>query len=263
MQIFIILILIFILYIILKKIDLIEYYDAKIDNIDLHTCGNTCSRIYGCDSIGFNEHTNTCYLSNKPINNLPLPANFSGEFKPENIRCNKILPILAYNADITPDMYRDNLIYNCYINNNDDLGYKYFGDKIITSLTNKDRNFVKQPTYDLHLLDYNDDYNWENLPKIPLTYVPDYQIKINEAKYDYELNNNIKLETDVNLDLETYKTDIDLNTCKEMCNKYKSCAAIEYIDKLNINNNDYNNICALKLSNKSKIFDNSNFYVKK
>jgi len=267
MKIFIILILIFILYIILKKVNLIEYYDTKIENIDFHNCGNTCSRIYGCYSIGFNEHDNTCYLSNKLINNIPLPANYSGEFKPENLRCHKITSILSPNSDLTPDMYRDNITYDCHVNINDELGYKYFGDKLVKDITNKDRILLKQSPYDLYLLDHenegDDSYNWEDLPRIPLTYVPDYQVKINDVKYSYELNNDIKLDNKTSDKLETYKPNIDLEKCKDMCNKYTSCKAIEYIDNITINKHKYNNVCSLKNSDKSKTNDNSKLYVKK
>ena len=197
MQIIIILIIL-ILFIILffiyryKK----EHYDTKLNKIKFTTCANTCSRIYGCAGFAHNDKEKTCYFSHLLLNNPPMPAIFSGEHDSDDIVCNKLFPILN-DYDASNDMLRDNLTYTCVTKNNEDLGIKYINGDEVIDFTNKDRNYINVPYYDMYKLDVNDisnkvyvipaydlsqNYpfnvtNWEDLTRYPLDYENTYKIK--------------------------------------------------------------------------------------
>lgn len=261
MKIIIILIL-FLILVIIYKLNKTEYYSAKINNLKIETCANTCARLYGCSAFAYNEQNNSCYLSNLPINNNPLPAVYSAEFKPEHIICNKVYPIQS-ERDMSTDLFRDNLSYHCITKFNDELGLKYFDVSGIINLTSVDQQSIKTEPYDLYNLDICGNYNWENLPRIPLTYLYDYKVKLNipDIKlnktniYDLSFNNISNINQP--LYLESCRNNIDLDTCKNMCKNNSKCKSIEFIK--NINN--INNICCLK-SNINKSNDNSEFYLK-
>jgi hypothetical protein len=259
MKIIIILILFLILLIIYNNINNKELYDAKINNLKITTCANTCSRLYGCAGFAHKDN-NTCYISHLPINNRPSPAIYSGEFNIDDIICNKVFPILS-DKDITDDMLRENLIYDCYTRDLNYLGIKYFDGDNMIDLTNKNRDYIKPSYYDLNYLDPKREKNWENLTRNPLKYKYKYKYKVEIddpeiyfEKYDKILYN----EPSNNLNIQACNYDIDLNTCTNLCKKNNRCKSFEFINSLN----NKNNICCLK-TNISKINKDSTLYIKK
>ena len=82
---------------------------------------------------------------------------------------------------------------------NEDLGIKYINNDNVVDLTNKDRDYINVPYYDMYKLDVKDisnksyfipaydlsqNYpfnvtNWEDLTRNPLEYQYTYKIKIN------------------------------------------------------------------------------------
>ena len=288
MKIIIILILIFILFIIYKNLNT-ENYNAKVNNLDINTCARTCSKLYGCSGFSHKEIDNTCYFSHLPINNNPLGSVYDNEYDKNDIICNKVLPIIS-DFDISKDMYRDNLTYNCFTNVDRDLGRNYFGMDDNSEIPNNNLTFsclrknnrvvgikytyenlnnpyVEYDTvYDLNYIDPTRQRDWESLPKTPLTYINPYQVKINEPNIDFiqitdSSNNLFDISNNNDFFFQTCDHDIDLETCKNLCKNDYDCKSIEFIDNIN-NANNHNNICCLK-SNIIKTNKNSNFFIKK
>ena len=151
-----------------------------------------------------NDKNKTCYFSHLLLNNPPMPAIFSGEYNSDDVICNKLTPILS-DYDLSNDILRDNLTYNCVTRNNEELGIKYINGDSIVDFTNKDRNYITPPRYEMQYLDSdsstvnkNKTYmipaydttlsevnkgiiNWNDLTRKPLEYKYEYKIKINKS----------------------------------------------------------------------------------
>ena len=236
MKIIIILFLILILLYLKNFRTIRENYTAKIPYLKYLTCGNLCKHMYGCAGFAHNSKDNICYLSNKPINNKPFPAQYYGEFKPENIHCNKLFTLLDSEIDISEDMLLENSIYSCHTNYTDELGLQLFEDNNITNVTSKDYKEDWKLKYELKPLDKNREMNWEDLPRKELKYNDDNTVTIDLSNIK---NLNNKENKPVNL--QVCRSDIPEDKCNSMCDKDNRCKYIKFTK----NYEDINNICCL------------------
>ena len=240
-----------------KKVKHTENYDARVSDTDnLAKCGNMCSSVYGCGGFAHNKSLEKCYLSKFPITSPPIPSLYSGEYKGENVYCNKMFPI---NSDysINNDMYVDNKVYDCYTKNAEDLGTKYldFGSNE-KNISKNDVYSLKSDPYELQYLEWPDTRKDINFDK-------DLIIMYDESKIIYEGDQDNEYKGEY-LYPSKCKTDIKLDKCLKDCTQTSKCVAVEYNPKFK----EYKNVCCLKSTIGDKIkrratAESGTMYIKK
>ena len=228
-------IVIFIFYNKLNKINNKEHYDARISNtLNIEKCANMCSSVFGCGSFSFNQNLQKCYLSKFPITSPPLPAVFSSEYVPENTYCNKMLPIIS-DYSINNDMYVDNKIYDCYNNKAEYLGKKYY------DFSKKEQPIMFNDIYSLKSYDYTLQYlNWPS-NKVDTQFDDKLNIlyEENQIMYDGDYINEHNGEY---LNPGMCKTDMSVTECLKTCTGNSSCEGVEF----NPSFKKYKNVCCPK-----------------
>ncbi len=235
-----------------------EDYDARVSDVNnIGKCANMCSSVYGCAGFAQNNTNGKCYLSKFPITSPPIPALYSGEYKEDNIYCNKLFPI---NTDysLNNDMYVDNRVYNCYTKKAEELGQRYYdengGEKTIQL---NDIYSIKTNPYDLQYLEWP---NTDN--KKDIKFDSNLNIVYDEKDIVYQGDSDNEYKGDY-LYFDKCKTNIKLDKCLKECTNNSKCIGVEYNPQFK----DYKNVCCLKSSIKEKVkrrnkADNGTFYIK-
>lgn len=237
-----IIILLLIIYFLNKKNHKNEHYDARISEVsDIERCANICSSVYGCGGFAFDEPNKKCYISKYPLTVPPMPSQFSDGYNRKNIYCNKALPILS-DVSINNDLYVDNKIYDCYTEEAESMGKKYF------DIGKKGVDIQSNDVYGIN----SDSY------KIQEITWPTSQVDIkfdDNLNYIYE-NNQVVYEADnqnehlgLYLNPSMCSTDTDLNKCLKDCTNNRNCEGVEY----NVKYKEYDNVCCPKSKIEKKI----------
>ena len=249
--------LILVIIFINSKVKNTEKYDARISNVDsIAKCGNMCSSVYGCGGFAVNKGLEKCYLSKFPVTSPPIPSLYSGEYKDDNIYCNKMFPI---NSDysVNNDMYVDNKVYDCYTKKAEELGTKYL------DIGSNEKNISKNDVYSLKSKPYELQYlEWPDTRK-DVSFDNDLNIMYDESKIIYEAEQDNEYNGEY-LYPSKCKTDVKLDKCLKECTQNSKCIGIEY----NPNFQNFKNVCCLKSTFGYKIkrrpdAESGMFYIKK
>ena len=219
-----------------------ENYDARISNVNnIEKCANICSSIYGCGGFAYNSENNKCYVSKYPLTSPSLPSLYSNEFKKSNIYCNKALPIIS-DISINEDLYVDNKVYNCYTQNAQNLGKKYY------DINKPEKQIYFNDLYGLK----SEPYNIQNLEwpteQVDLKFDDKFNLQYDTKDIYYEADNkNEYLGTYLNPSM--CRTDIDQHKCLKDCTLNADCIGVEY----NPTYKTYKNVCCPKSKIEKKI----------
>lgn len=99
----------------IDSVDMIEGYNGRISKITKEKCGSLCTRTIGCAGFGYDEKTERCYLSQKPIDTRPVAVLYADEYLPHHDICNK-----KYVIDSDKNIHDDNMKYNAIYTCTDD-----------------------------------------------------------------------------------------------------------------------------------------------
>jgi hypothetical protein len=212
-----------------------ENYDARISNVDnIEKCANICSSIYGCGGFAYNSNNNKCYVSKYPLASPSIPSLYSNEFQKSNIYCNKALPIIS-DISINNDLYVDNKVYNCYTQNAQDLGKKYYDfGKPEKQIYFNDLYGIKSEPYNIQKLEWPTE-------QVDLKFDDKFNLYYDTKDIYYEADNmNEYLGTYLNPGM--CKTDIDQHKCLKDCTLNADCIGVEY----NPTYKTYRNVCCPK-----------------
>jgi len=226
-----------------------ESYDASI-NYSLIDCARACKIDSLCKGFGYDMKSNSCYMSKEPINGKILTQLYSNKYRPENIKCNKILQY-TFRGEMTDEDRKNNSLFFCKnhpLNKNKSLWYQNNGKFKEVKDIDKIDDLDSPEKYKIYSVEWPEsDFDSDEFQaKIDLIY----------GKNDIDFT---QIDNKMSLGGYLYPyqciRDIDIVRCKEACLNRSTCKGIEY----NTNFKDYHNVCCLK-SDVSNIVDRDNIY---
>nr|QBK89320.1 MAG: hypothetical protein LCMiAC02_04150 [Mimivirus LCMiAC02] len=110
----------------------IEKYDDVYQISNIYKCLDLCKTSENCYGVGFDNDTNDslniispsnrdnnsvvtgpCYLSSSPIFGSPLNADYEDKYRSDHIICNKVIPIISADNNLSVPEKKGNAIFSC------------------------------------------------------------------------------------------------------------------------------------------------------
>ena len=90
-----------------------EHFDAMYTGFTDTTCGDKCTKTYGCAGYAFDSATGKCYLSKTAILGRPFGSLYTSAYSASMPRCSKKYNIDSPTEPYTTQMKIDNASYLC------------------------------------------------------------------------------------------------------------------------------------------------------
>ena len=219
MNIFIFIIICIIIFLWYNSNNFLELFDARMSDVSKEKCGDTCTKIYNCVGMAYDNNNKKCYLSQSPIVGQNAISLYSDEYRTTFDFCNKPNPIKDYNDYDVFQAPIKNTVYTCKVGEEGSIEY----DSIINGQINK----LDSKNSKIQISDYKlKPLVWPVEKKdIDANYVniDDYLNKL--VFFDYDNKNEYQ---GTFLFPSKCDTNISLFDCLKTCSINKNCNGVDF-----------------------------------